>query len=69
MASLFVGNLSFVLTDAELECWFESTGYPVEPDHVTTDRKSSFNRASNGRRVNRVPPTKASTQRNMDEGK
>ena len=38
MVSLFVGNLSFVLTDAELEYWFEATGNPVESVVIANDR-------------------------------
>jgi RNA recognition motif-containing protein len=40
MSKLFVGNLSFKVTDADLQNWFESNGYPVESAQVMTDHKT-----------------------------
>ena len=40
VSKLFVGNLSFKVTDADLHNWFESNGYPVESAQVMTDRKT-----------------------------
>jgi cold-inducible RNA-binding protein len=44
MAKLFVGNLSFSVTDADLQTWFESNGYPVESVQVMTDHKTRRSR-------------------------
>jgi RNA recognition motif-containing protein len=44
MSKLFVGNLSFTVTDADLQNWFESNGYPVESVQVVTDRKTGRSR-------------------------
>jgi RNA recognition motif-containing protein len=39
MSKVFVGNLSFTVTDADLQNWFESNGYPVESVQVMTDHR------------------------------
>jgi cold-inducible RNA-binding protein len=44
MSKLFVGNLSFKVTDADLQNWFESNGYPVESAQVMTDHKTGRSR-------------------------
>ncbi len=44
MSKLFVGNLSFKVTDADLQNWFESNGYPVESAEVMTDHKTGRSR-------------------------
>ena len=44
MSKLFVGNLSFKVTDANLHNWFESNGYPVESAQVMTDHKTGRSR-------------------------
>jgi RNA recognition motif-containing protein len=44
MSKLFVGNLSFKVTDADLQNWFESNGYPVESVQVMTDHKTGRSR-------------------------
>ena len=44
MSKLFVGNLSFTVTDADLKNWFESNGYPVESVQVMTDHKTGRSR-------------------------
>ena len=44
MSKLFVGNLSFTVTAADLQTWFESNGYPVESVQVMTDRKTGRSR-------------------------
>ncbi len=44
MSKLFVGNLSFKVTDADLHNWFESNGYPVESAQVMTDHKTGRSR-------------------------
>jgi cold-inducible RNA-binding protein len=44
MSKLFVGNLSLKVTDADLQEWVESNGYPVESAHVMTDHKTGRSR-------------------------
>jgi RNA recognition motif-containing protein len=44
MSKLFVGNLSFKVTDADLQSWIESNGYPVESAEVMTDHKTGRSR-------------------------
>src|SRR5437016_10219525 len=44
VSKLFVGNLSFMVTDADLQNWFESNGYPVESAQVVTDHKTGRSR-------------------------
>jgi RNA recognition motif-containing protein len=44
MSKLFVGNLSFKVTDADLQYWFESNGYPVESVQIMTDHKTGRSR-------------------------
>ena len=44
MSKLFVGNLSFKVTDTDLKSWFESNGYEVESAEVMTDHKSGRSR-------------------------
>jgi RNA recognition motif-containing protein len=44
MSKLFVGNLSFSVTDADLQSWFEANGYPVESVQVMTDHKTGRSR-------------------------
>ena len=44
MSKLFVGNLSFKVTDADLQNWFESNGYAVESAQVVTDHKTGRSR-------------------------
>jgi cold-inducible RNA-binding protein len=44
MSKLFVGNLSFSVTDADLQAWFEANGYPVESLQVMTDHKTGRSR-------------------------
>ena len=44
MSKLFVGNLSFKVTDAELQNWVESNGYPVESAEIMTDHKTGRSR-------------------------
>jgi RNA recognition motif-containing protein len=44
MSKLFVGNLSFKVTEADLQNWFESNGYPVESVQVMTDHKTDRSR-------------------------
>jgi cold-inducible RNA-binding protein len=44
MSKLFVGNLSFETTDADLQNWFEANGFPVESVEVMADRKTGRSR-------------------------
>jgi cold-inducible RNA-binding protein len=44
MSKLFVGNLSFKVTDADLQNWFEANGFPVESVEVMADRKTGRSR-------------------------
>ena len=44
VSKLFVGNLSFKVTDADLQNWFESNGYAVESAQVVTDHKTGRSR-------------------------
>jgi RNA recognition motif-containing protein len=44
MSKLFVGNLSFMVTDADLQNWFEANGFPVESVEVMADRKTGRSR-------------------------
>jgi cold-inducible RNA-binding protein len=44
MSKLYVGNLSFTITDADLLEWFESNGYPTESAQVLTDHKTGRSR-------------------------
>ena len=44
MPKLFVGNLSFTVTDADLQTWFESNGYPVDSANVMTDHGTGRSR-------------------------
>jgi cold-inducible RNA-binding protein len=44
MSKLFVGNLSFKVTDADLKNWVESNGYPVESAQVMSDHKTGRSR-------------------------
>jgi RNA recognition motif-containing protein len=44
MSKLFVGNLSFKVTDADVQNWFESNGHRVESAQVMTDRKTGRSR-------------------------
>ncbi len=44
MSKLFVGNSSFKVTDADLQKWFESNGYPVESAQVMIDHKTRRSR-------------------------
>jgi len=44
MSKLFVGNLSFKVTDADLKNWVESNGFPVESVQVMTDHKTGRSR-------------------------
>jgi cold-inducible RNA-binding protein len=44
MSKLFVGNLSFTVTDADLQDWFESNGYSVESAQVMIDHKTGRSR-------------------------
>jgi len=44
MSKLFVGNLPFKVTDADLQNWFESNGYPVESAQVMIDHKTGRSR-------------------------
>lgn len=44
MSKLFVGNLSFKVTDADLQKWVESNGYSVESAQVMTDHKTGRSR-------------------------
>jgi RNA recognition motif-containing protein len=44
MSKLFVGNLSFTVTDTDLQNWFESNGYPVESVQIMTDHKTGRSR-------------------------
>ena len=44
MSKLFVGNLSFSVTDQELRDWIDSNGYPVESIQIMTDHKSGRSR-------------------------
>jgi RNA recognition motif-containing protein len=44
MSKLFVGNLSFKVTDADLQNWFEANGFPVESAEVLSDRKTGRSR-------------------------
>ncbi len=39
MSKLFVGNLPFKVTDADVQNWFESNGYSVESVQIITDHK------------------------------
>jgi RNA recognition motif-containing protein len=44
MSKLFVGNLSFKVTDADLQNWFEANGFPVESAEVMADQKTGRSR-------------------------
>jgi RNA recognition motif-containing protein len=44
MSKLFVGNLSFKVTDADLQSWVESNGFEVESAQVMTDHKTGRSR-------------------------
>ena len=44
MSKLFVGNLSFKVTDSDLQNWFEANGFPVESAEVITDQKTGRSR-------------------------
>ena len=44
VSKLFVGNLPFKVTDADLQNWFESNGYSVESAQSITDRKTGRSR-------------------------
>jgi cold-inducible RNA-binding protein len=44
MSKLFVGNLSFEVTNADLQNWFEANGFAVESAEVMTDRKTGRSR-------------------------
>jgi len=44
MSKLFVGNLSFKVTDADLKNWVESNGFTVESVQVMTDHKTGRSR-------------------------
>jgi cold-inducible RNA-binding protein len=44
VSKLFVGNLSFKVTDADLQNWFESNGYAVESAQVVSDHKTGRSR-------------------------
>jgi RNA recognition motif-containing protein len=44
MAKLFVGNLSFAVTDDRLQQLFTGKGYQVAAAHVITDRESGRSR-------------------------
>jgi RNA recognition motif-containing protein len=44
MSKLFVGNLSFDVTDADLQKWFEANGFDVESAEVPTDHKTGRSR-------------------------
>jgi RNA recognition motif-containing protein len=40
MSKLFVGNLSFKVTDADLQNWFEANGFPVESAEVLIEKRA-----------------------------
>ena len=44
MSKVFVGNLSLTVTDAHLQNWFETNGYPVKSVEVMTDQKTGRSR-------------------------
>jgi cold-inducible RNA-binding protein len=44
VSKLFVGNLSFEVTDADLQKWFEANGFHVESAEVLTDHKTGRSR-------------------------
>jgi RNA recognition motif len=44
MSKLFVGNLPFSVTAADLQAWIEANGYPVECVQVMTDHKTCRSR-------------------------
>src|SRR2546426_3885652 len=46
VSKLFVGNLPFKVTDADLQNWFESNGYSVESAQIITDHKTGRSRGT-----------------------
>ena len=44
MSKLFVGNLSFETTGADLQKWFEANGFDVESVEVPTDHTTGRSR-------------------------
>jgi cold-inducible RNA-binding protein len=40
MSKLFIGNLSFEVTNADLQNWFEANGFHVESAQVLTEHKT-----------------------------
>jgi RNA recognition motif-containing protein len=44
MSKLFVGNLSFKVTDDDLQKWIEESGFPVESAEVMIDQKTRRSR-------------------------
>ena len=44
MSKLFVGNLSFEVTDADLQKWFEANGFDIESAEVPADHKTGRSR-------------------------